>query len=281
MPLSLLLPVLAQVGIGGVLPSAPLQIPTRKDQPAVTQPAPPAQPSMLQQCLQLAMERPSDGIEVADAWLAKAKTQTDRAGAKQCKALAFTRIEGWGEAATLFLGARDELPAADRAERARLGSLGGNAWIVAGDVGQALAALDVAHADAASSGAGKLDGLIQIDRARALVALDRTDEAAAALAEARRLVPDNAQVWLLSATLSRRTGKLAEAQVQIERAADLLPIDPEIGLEAGVIAVLSGRDAAAQKSWLSVIKAAPSSAAAKTAQGYLDQLGPPAAQPGR
>lgn len=281
MPLSLLLPVLAQVGIGGVMPSPPLQIPTRKDKPAVTQPAPPAKPSILQQCLQLAMERPSDGIEVADAWLAKATTQTDRAGAKQCKALAFTRIEGWNEAATLFLGARDELPAADHAERARLGSLGGNAWIVAGDFGLALAALNAAHGDAASAGAGKLDGLIQIDRARALVALGRTDEAATALSEARRLVPDNAQAWLLSATLTRRTGKLAEAQVQIERAADLLPIDPEIGLEAGVIAVLSGRDEAARLSWQSVIKAAPNSAAAKTAQGYLDQLGLPAAQSGR
>lgn len=281
MPLALLLPLLAQVGMGSALPQAPLPDPRKKDVPAVTQSAAPAQPTMLQQCLQLAMERPSDAIEVADGWLAKAKTQAERAGAKQCKALALTRIEGWDQAAALFLSARDELPASERGERARLGSLGGNAWIVAGDVDQALAALDQAHGDAAAAGDGKLDALIQIDRARALVALGRQDEAAQALAEARRLVPDNAQGWLLSATLSRRMGKLAEAQQQIQRAADLFPIDPEIGLEAGVIAVLSGRDEAARKSWLSVIKTAPSSQAAKTAQAYLDQLGPPAAQPGR
>lgn len=281
MPLALLLPLLAQIGMGSALPQAPLPDPRKKDVPAVTQSAAPAQPTMLQQCLQLAMERPSDAIEVADGWLAKAKTQAERAGAKQCKALALTRIEGWDQAAALFLSARDELPASERGERARLGSLGGNAWIVAGDVDQALAALDQAHGDAAAAGDGKLDALIQIDRARALVALGRQDEAAQALAEARRLVPDNAQGWLLSATLSRRMGKLAEAQQQIQRAADLFPIDPEIGLEAGVIAVLSGRDEAARKSWLSVIKTAPSSQAAKTAQAYLDQLGPPAAQPGR
>jgi tetratricopeptide (TPR) repeat protein len=275
----LALPLLAQVGIGGALPQAPITIPSRKDSAPVTQPAP--QSSQLQQCLQLAMERPSDGIAVADAWLATAKNQVERAGAMQCKAMALTRIEGWPEAAALFIAARNELPATDLAERARLGALGGNAWLVAGDLAQALSALDQARADAAQAGDAKLGGVIQIDRARALVALGRTDEAAAALAEARVMVPTSAQAWLLSATLSRRQGKLADAQAQIERAAELLPIDPEIGLEAGVIAVLSGHDEAARKSWLSVIKAAPGSAAAQTAQGYLDQLGPPAAQPGK
>lgn len=280
MPLSLFLPLLAQLGIGGALPQAKLPIPTRKDPPAMTQPAAPAPPSMLQSCLQLAMERPVDAIEVADGWLAKAANQFERAGAKQCKAMALTRIEGWPEAAGLFLSARDELPGSETGERARLGALAGNAWIVADDLDQAMAALDLAHSEAAKAGEGKLDGVIQIDRARALVALGRQDEAAAALDQARKLVPDSAQAWLLSATLSRRMGRLADAQTQIERAADLFPIDPEIGLEAGVIAVLSGRDEAARQSWLSVIKAAPGSQAAKTAQGYLDQLGPPRAQPG-
>lgn len=277
MPLSLLLPVLAQVGMGGALPQAPLPMPNRKDPAPMTQPM--AKPTPLQECLQLAMERPADGIALADAWLAKAKTQAERAGALQCKGMAMTRIEGWPEAAGLFVSARDALPANERGERGRLGSLAGNAWIVAGDVDQALVVLDQAHADAAAAGLGPLDGLIQIDRARALVALGRPEEAESALEQARQLVPDNAQAWLLSATLSRRLGKLGEAQTQIERAADLFPIDPEIGLEAGVIAVLSGREDAARKSWESVIKAAPGSKAAETAQGYLDQLGPPAAKP--
>ena len=46
-----------------------------------------------------------------------------------------------------------------------------------------------------------------------------------------------------------------------------LPRDPQVGLEAGVIAVLSGRDDAARKSWQSVIAAAPDSDEAKTAHG--------------
>jgi tetratricopeptide (TPR) repeat protein len=281
MPLALLLPLLAQVGVGPALPQAPLPDPRKKDAPAMSQSAAPAQPTTLQQCLQLAMERPSDAIGVADEWLMTAKTQSDRAQASQCLGMAMTRIEAWPVAAKSFLIARDNTPANERGERGRLGALAGNAWFVAGELDQALAALDQAHGDAAAAGDAKLDGVIQIDRARTLVALGRQDEAVQALAEARRLVPENAQAWLLSATLSRRQGKLAEAQTQIERASDLFPIDPEIGLEAGVIAVLSGRDEAARLSWLSVIKTAPGSPAAKTAQGYLDQLGPPAAQPGR
>ena len=292
MPLSLtlLLPLLAQAGVAGTapgngpaLPQAPISIPRRKAEPAVTA-SPTAAPAnarsvQLQNCLKLALENPSDAIDEAEGWLAAAKTMSDRAGAKQCKALALTRLESWSEAAALFLAARDDTPASEPGERARLGALAGNALVLSGATAAGLDALAHAHGEAHTASDGKLNGVIQIDRARALVALGRTAEAASALEEARYELPGNYQAWLLSATLARRQGKLAEAQRLIERAAALMPVDPEIGLEAGVIAVLSGRDQSARLSWQSVIKAAPGSLAAKTAQGYLDQLGPPRASP--
>jgi Flp pilus assembly protein TadD len=80
---------------------------------------------------------------------------------------------------------------------------------------------------------------------------------------------------LLSATLSRRTGDLAAAQSQIEQAATLDPRDPAIGLEAGVIAALAGRDEAAKKSFESVIAASPDSAQGIAAKQYLAQLAQP------
>ena len=283
MPLAtLLLPLLAQIGPGGALPQAPLPVRGGKAPSQVSQPAPPLaapQSTQLQNCLQLAMENPSDGIDEAEAWLAAAKTPSDRAGAKQCKAMALTRLESWDEAATLFLSARDDTPRTEPGERARLGALAGNALLVSGKTVAGLDALDHAHGEAHTANHRKLNGVIQTDRARALVALGRIAEASSALEEARYEMPDNHQAWLLSATLSRREGKLVEAQRQIERAAALMPVDPEIGLEAGVIAVQSGRDASARKSWQSVIVAAPGSQFAKTAQGYLDQLGPPRASP--
>lgn len=276
MPISFLLPLILQVGPGGALPQAPLQIPSKKGQVVAV-----PQTDLLKECLHLAMTRPSDAIEVAQNWLAAAKTMQDRAGAKQCHALALTRIEGWGEAATLFLSAREDTLTTEPDERARLAALAGNAQLAAGDPAAALAALELAKGDLVGGGDRKLRGAIEVDRARALVELGRPDEAAIALAAARTANPANAQAWLLSATLSRRQGKLAQAQSQIETAAELMPVDPEIGLEAGVIAVLSGHDDAARKSWQSVIKAAPGGPAATTAQGYLDQLGIPAAPSGR
>ena len=93
-----------------------------------------------------------------------------------------------------------------------------------------------------------------------------------ALAEARISTPDNPLAWLLSATLSRRQGKLAEAQAQIEQAARLAPRDPEVGLEAGVIAILDGREDAARKSWQSVAEMAPGTAIGTQAQAYLAQM---------
>ena len=71
----------------------------------------------------------------------------------------------------------------------------------------------------------------------------------------------------------RRLDRLGEAQTAIERAALLAPGNPDIGLEAGVIAVLAGREDAARQSWQSVLELAPDTPAAATAKDYLAQLG--------
>ena len=151
--------------------------------------------------------------------------------------------------------------------------MAGNAALAAGDAEAALGAFDQATADAAGQGA--LTGEIALDSARALVLLGENEQADEALAAARAAAPNDAQAWLLSATLARRTGDLATAQTQIERAAELDPRSRAIGLEAGVIAVLSGREDAARKSWQSVIEASPDSPEAETARGYVAQLDSP------
>ena len=274
MPLSILLPLMLQIGPGGSLPQAPLQIPQKEIEAVATAPSPQtAENGILQECLQLARANPIDAIEVAEDWLPRAQTAQGRADAKQCHALALTQIENWSEAAALFLSARGDTPMSQREERARLAALAGNASLAEPNPQAALDALDLARTDLANGSNKKLKSAIEVDRAKALVALKRPAAATAALTAARTANPENAEAWLLSATLSRRQGNLAAAQTQIEKAAELLPIDPEIGLEAGVIAMLLGREDAARKSWQSVLTAAPGSDAAKTAQAYLDQLG--------
>jgi tetratricopeptide (TPR) repeat protein len=221
-------------------------------------------PSRRQLCIRLA-----EGEASAASWLAQAQG-ADRAFAGECLGIALMRQAKWDAAERAFLAARDA--AEDKPLRARLGAMAGNAALAHGSAAAALFALDSAKADASADPA--LTGGIAVDRARALVMLKRNAEAATALAEARAATPGDADAWLLSATLSRRMNKLAEAQAQIEKAAALRPADPDVGLEAGLIAVLAGQEEAARRSWQSVLSTAPDSDAAATAKGYLAQLSP-------
>lgn len=268
--MSLVLFLLAQVGplvTPGAAPPLPHQTQAETLRPprAAERGGPvPASRAPIRACPQA-----EDAVEAAGAWLARAKG-SERANAGECLGIALAQDGQWQEAAAAFGEAR---AAADTMVwRARLGAMAGEAALTAGDAAGALAALDAAKAEAA--GDAVMTGGIALYRARALVALGREAEAVAPLAEARVAAPNDAQVWLLSATLSRRLNRLGEAQAQIEKAAALLPIDPAIGLEAGVIAVLSGHDDAARKSWQSVVVAAPDSDAAATAKAYLAQLDP-------
>lgn len=198
---------------------------------------------------------------------------TDRVLANHCLGTAATELALWEDARAAFLAARDETPAGELRTRARFAALAGNAALAGGDAEGALRLLTDAERDARSAGAALLEALTAIDRSRALVTLGHGEEALGALESATGLAPDRAEGWLLKATLLRRLDRLDEAQTAIERTALLAPSDPQVGLEAGVIAVLAGRDAAARQSWQSVITLAPDTAPAATAKDYLAQLG--------
>lgn len=225
-------------------------------------------------CLAQARSDSSGAIDMADHWLADAEG-AERALPRQCLGVAYSRLGEWEMAEQAFLAARDAVPAAEAARRGRLAAMAGNAALAEGRDADALAALDLARADASQAGNTALRGEVDIDRARALVPLGRIREAAEALAGAREDAANDSDTWLLSATLARREGDLVSAQRYIERAAALRPVDPAIGLEAGLIAALAGHEDAARKSWQSVVDADPSSDSAQAARGYLAQLEQP------
>jgi tetratricopeptide (TPR) repeat protein len=257
---------------------APLEIPRKKK--AQTEPAAAAGPSQAGQCRDMLRSSPAAAETYAEDWLDSVKGSA-RAEPAECLGMARAALGQWSGAEAAFAEAHTMTPANEAANRARRGGMAGNALLAAGKSEDALKRLDVAHGEALGAGDLRLAGEIAIDRARALVLLKRDGDAAAALASARANAADNGQAWLLSATLSRRQGKLSEAQDQILTAATLLPLDPEVGLEAGVIAMLAGNEAAARRSWQSVLAAAPGSDPARTARSYLDQLGPDPAPSGR
>jgi tetratricopeptide (TPR) repeat protein len=266
--LSFLVPLIMQVGIAPTASPVSAVPPELRDRPTRNAPAldRPASDPAIQVCLDTARNDPEKARALAEEWVSRTRG-LQRAAGRHCLGVAAGNAGDWSAAAAAFLAARDEAP--DGGFRARMSALAASAFLANEQPAEALAAVDGAD----TQGDAALAGTIAIDRATALVALGRNDEAGAALAAARAATPDDPQAWLLSATLARRTGDLATAQAQIERAAALDPRDPAIGLEAGVIAALGGRDDAARKSFDSVVAAAPDSAQAAAAKQYLAQLG--------
>lgn len=299
MSLLLILPLLLQAGpsVGsGMAPS--LNLPqidrpigrNRRRQAPVEQDLPTA-PSRLRQCLDAAQADPAAAEATARAW-AKEAAQGGLGATAQPQLCLGSALAARGQfaAAEAALKAGREAATSDAVMRAQLGAMAGNAALAQmgadkegskAAAARALGLLDAARADAAAAERKLLVGGIQIDRARALVALGRLPEAAEALADARTTLPEDPQGWLLSATLARRQDKLAEAQGFIQNAASLALQDADIGLEAGVIAMLGGHEEAARKSWQSVVTTAPDSEAGKRAAAYLQQIGPAPANPAR
>lgn len=194
--------------------------------------------------------------------------------ANHCLGLASTELALWEDARSAFLAARAETPEDQIRARARFGAMAGNAALAGGDLQGALDLLTRAMSEAETAASTPLQVVTAIDIARILVTLDRPQEALAPLETATTLAPQDSESWLLKATLLRRLDRLGDAQAAIEEAVALAPQDGEIGLEAGVIAIFSGREDAARASWQSVIDTQPDSLAAQTARGYLEQLGP-------
>ena len=276
--MTLLLPaalMLMQVGVNptvGQVPGVPEELRERPPRGAVAIDRAPAR-AAIDVCLDTARDDPARARDLAQEWVSRT-TGAQRATGRHCLGVAAGNAGDWPAASAAFLAARDE--ASEPRFRARMGALAGTALLAQDKPDDALATLDTAMSEAA--GDNVLGGEIQQERAVALVTLERLPEASEALTEARRLSPQDANAWLLSATLARRQNDLASAQSQIERAASLAhpgaAVGPAIGLEAGVIAALGGRDAAARQSFESVIATAPESEQASTAKTYLAQLKP-------
>lgn len=267
LPLSLML---MQVGIdprAGQAPGIPEELRNRPPRGAAAQPDRPPSRAAIDVCLDTARDDPEKARALAEEWVART-SGAQRATGQHCLGVAAGNALDWAAAAIAFAAARDG--AADSRFRARMAVLAGSALLAQDRAADALAVLDAAQGESAAD--PSLSGEIELERAVALVRLERLAEAGVALAQARGLRPEDASAWLLSATLARRQGDLPAAQRHIERAATLDPRDPAIGLEAGVIAALGGQDEAARKSFASVIAAAPDSEQAASARSYLAQL---------
>lgn len=257
-------------------PDLPEELRERVENERTTPPATTAATSggKLAECVTLATEDSEAASDLAQRWRETATNELELAQSAHCLGLALVREDDFAGAQRAFEIAADEVPDGAPAYRARLAAMAGNAAMAQGNPAIGEIAFARAIGFATDAGDGPLMASIAIDRARALVALERNEEAVAALDSARANDPASARAWLLSATLSRRLERLGEAREQIAQAALLSPRDPAVGLEAGVIAALAGREEEARRSFESVLEVAPQSEEADRARGYLAQLTP-------
>ena len=249
--------------------------PRAEDQDAAQDPA----SEWLAECLDLLAQDASRAHTMAQIQRL-ATVGPERVLANHCLGLAASELGLWEDAISAFEAARDETPDTEMRLKARFGTMAGNAALATGDLPRAEAILRRAKSEAQSAASAPLQAIAATDLALVLVAMEQPEDALAELDLATSLQPDNAESWLLKATLLRRLEQLDEAQSAIERAGELAPLEPMVGLEAGIIALFSGREDAARASWQSVVDLAPESPQALAAQNYLAQFDlPPPTSP--
>jgi hypothetical protein len=228
-------------------------------------------------CLRHARTDPTTAIVEASTWAGEA-SGAEASYPQQCLGLAYTVLLRWDAAERAFLAARDDTGESEHFRPRAAGDDGRQCRARRAAPGRC-ARFARGSRERRRRGRGQRPALDDRGgRARAQVAQGREGEAEATLAAARTLDSQSPLAWLLSATLARRLGKLDEAQGYIETAAALSPDYPEIGLEAGVIAMLAGHREAAEASWRSVIELAPDSEEAASARSYLAEVAQPAAE---
>lgn len=223
-------------------------------------------PARYAACLGLAVTDPARAVETASVW----RIEGGGAAARHCLGVAYSRQ-------AKFLAATDALEAAARDAQA-IGS--GLAGLIYGQAGNAaLAADDAARAlDLLNSAlslisAPAIQAPLLVDRARASVALGKNAEARADLDKAVTITPNDAEAWLLRATLARRETRNADAEAAIATAVKLAPQSAEVALEQGNIAAIQGKGDEARTAWTRAVSLAKDSDAGRTAAAALKTNG--------
>jgi tetratricopeptide (TPR) repeat protein len=232
-----------------------------------SQPLPTLDEVQFTECLDLARRDAPSAVTEASLWAQQGGGYLARACQGFALAIDFKFDLASSVLAEAAKGAQEKIDP----RAARFWAQAGNSAIAAGQPEIALDALNNALDATTLDNKERADS--EIDRARALVAMNLTGDAEKSLSTARQLAPENGTAWLLSATLARRLNKLPDALTYIQTAAALLPRDPAVALEAGNIAIAAGDETAARKQWEQTIAIAPSSRQAKSARAQLAALG--------
>ncbi len=218
-------------------------------------------------CLAAAGSEPAATIAEATKWLGAG----GGVPARHCLALAYLADRQYAPATAALEAAARAAEAAHDPHVAELWGQAGNAALLGGKAQDAYRYFSTGIAAATRDAQGRAQ--LSIDRARALVELNRVAEARADLDAAVKLDPAPAIGWLLRATLARRQGDLAVAEASLLEATRRTPVDaseyPDVTLEAGNIAAAQGKTALARAAWTAAAASAPGTPAAIAATQAL------------
>ncbi len=223
-------------------------------------------PRRYAECASLIAADAAGALAAADAWLAAG----GGGEAERCRAGALVALSRPAEAARIYEDLASEAGARPPAE-ADLYALAANAWRLAGEADDALAAIDRAIAIYPA------DAALRIDRAEANAALGRFADAIEDLSWALDLDPGNVDALTLRASAWRQTSALRQAEADLDRALILVPGHGEALLERGNVKLARGDVAGARADW----QAAASQSGTAAAAAARDNLARLDAQGGR
>lgn len=213
-------------------------------------------------CLARAAGQPEEALEFAQSWEARGGGDP----ARHCAAAALVGLGRYGEAARLYEALVNSPSATEPETRAGLLAEAGNAWLLAGDIGRAIAAFDAAVALVPDA-----PGLY-VDRAVAFALAGDDWHAIDDLNRAEDLDPRRVEVFIYRATAYRYLEVYDLAREDIDRALAIEPRNPDALLERGNLKRLAGEDDGARADWLLVLEIDPESAAAEAARDNLALL---------
>ncbi len=212
------------------------------------------------QCMELAMREPEIGFERAIAW----RGLGGGIAARHCVAVALYGLGQFRESARRL----ERLVQEKVNPQLRISLLGqaGNAWLMAGEMGRAHAALS------AGLELAPFNRDLLIDRSLVYAAAKNYWETVDDLNRALEVDPDNADALVFRASAYRYLDSLELAADDVNRALDLRRDHVAAFLERGNIRRLSGNPAGARQDWLHAIMLAPNSPAAQSARRNLQRL---------
>lgn len=230
-------------------------------------------------CMALADEKPSDGLNKALIWM----SGTKNIPARHCEAIALMNLGEYGEAAIRLENMIEDmrvgigmpringvLQAADRVMISKIIKQSADAWLLDNNTSRAFDVASQAFSLYKKDDERLYD--FHILRAESMAVEQDFDFAIAEYTLALQLKENGLNALLGVAKSNRILGNFTLARNQIDSALQFHPDNPSLMLENGTLAYFEGDEALARRLWLWVATHAENTSLAKAAQKNLEQL---------